>query len=364
MNVNAKSWGNEMGAADKRSMSNSDRALLASFQSEADTVLVDAMGDLPDEVAVLDFPRHQNAGDTLIWRGEMTQLDRMGVRVAYVADIGRYNQAEMDRRVPSGPILLHGGGNFGDVWPQFQDEREQVVLRNPNRRIVCLPQSLKFSSPQRAARTNEIFAAHGGVTVLARDHTSVDHARHWLPDVDIRFSRDAALGNKPVEVPAAPVTGLLVLQRKDLESNGRLSGYQEFDHQIADWGLTGVAAARWYLNRAPLAAYKRLPSIGRRVLQPVVDRRYTNFVRLNMESAEALVARGRVLVTDRLHAHVLACLMGIPNIVLDNNYGKIRPIFNEYTGQFSTAHFANSSLEVRQILGQLMEGPKIASTAT
>ena len=37
-----------------------------------------------------------------------------------------------------------------------------------------------------------------------------------------------------------------------------------------------------------------------------------------------MLARGRICLTDRLHVHVLCTLMGIPHIVLDNSYGKIR----------------------------------------
>ena len=35
------------------------------------------------------------------------------------------------------------------------------------------------------------------------------------------------------------------------------------------------------------------------------------------------LSKGRVVATDRLHAHIIASLLGIPNVVLDNNYGKI-----------------------------------------
>ena len=34
--------------------------------------------------------------------------------------------------------------------------------------------------------------------------------------------------------------------------------------------------------------------------------------------------RGKVVITDRLHAHVLCLLLGIPHVLLDNNYGKVR----------------------------------------
>ena len=63
----------------------------------------------------------------------------------------------------------------------------------------------------------------------------------------------------------------------------------------------------------------------------------------NLASAVDIFAGAELVITDRLHAHVLANLMGIPSIVLDNNYGKVSSIFNDYSGEFSTARFVDST---------------------
>ena len=36
-----------------------------------------------------------------------------------------------------------------------------------------------------------------------------------------------------------------------------------------------------------------------------------------------LLSKGGTIVSDRLHAHLIASLMGKPHVCLDNNYGKI-----------------------------------------
>lgn len=339
---------------DTRHMNAADEALLSESQSSLGKVIGDSVGEGTAEVAVLDFPRHNNAGDTLIWSGEIAQLGRLGLGVSYVADIGRYDQRALEIRLPDGPILLHGGGNFGDLWPQFQDERELVVRRNPNRRIVCLPQSIRFESLTRARLANSVLASHGGVIVLARDQLSLRRAQEQLPDVDVRYCFDAALGNTPMQAIDPPSIDVFVVQRIDQESAGKIRGFEKFDHKIGDWGLRGGARAAWAANRAPLALYKRLPQALRPTLQGLVDGRYAQFVNLNLESARRLVSTGKVLVTDRLHAHVLACLLGIPNVVVDNSYGKIKPIFDEYTGAFSTAHYAGNAEEVEGALTNLL----------
>ncbi|MDI5788788.1 hypothetical protein PO124_11350 [Bacillus licheniformis] len=39
---------------------------------------------------------------------------------------------------------LSGGGNFGDLYPHFQQFRERVVEHYPDNRIVILPQSIYY----------------------------------------------------------------------------------------------------------------------------------------------------------------------------------------------------------------------------
>jgi pyruvyl transferase EpsO len=43
------------------------------------------------------------------------------------------------------------------------------------------------------------------------------------------------------------------------------------------------------------------------------------------------LSRGRVVITDRLHGHILCLLLGIPHVVLDNSYGKISAFIETWT---------------------------------
>ena len=44
-----------------------------------------------------------------------------------------------------------------------------------------------------------------------------------------------------------------------------------------------------------------------------------------------LLSSGRVVITDRLHAHLLSLLLGIPHAVLDNSYGKVGAYMDAWT---------------------------------
>jgi pyruvyl transferase EpsO len=51
-----------------------------------------------------------------------------------------------------------------------------------------------------------------------------------------------------------------------------------------------------------------------------------------------LLSAGRVVVTDRLHAHLLSLLLAIPHAVLDNTYGKLGRFLDAWTGAAEGVH--------------------------
>src|SRR3954469_10420364 len=113
--------------------SESNLALIAKLKGMIHDCLKDYVADEP--VAILDFPDIRNCGDSAIWLGEMAYLrDRHGQRPAYVSRMRDFSPRALKRAVPEGPVFIHGGGNFGDVWVGHQKFRESVLQQLPDRR--------------------------------------------------------------------------------------------------------------------------------------------------------------------------------------------------------------------------------------
>lgn len=55
----------------------------------------------------------------------------------------------------------------------------------------------------------------------------------------------------------------------------------------------------------------------------------------------SILGRSRVVITDRLHAHILSTLLGRSNVVLDNNYGKISNFIEAWTKDFPASQRAS-----------------------
>ncbi|MEI5687879.1 polysaccharide pyruvyl transferase family protein [Sphingomonas kyungheensis] len=247
--------------------------------------------------ALLDFPDHANVGDSAIWLGECALLEAItGRRPVYVStwhdlDIDALATAEAE------VVFLHGGGNLGDIWPHHQRFRETVLARVRDRPVVQLPQSIHFRDPGEAARFVALADAHPDFTLYVRDATSLAFAADRLA-APVRLVPDSAiaLGAQPRGPAEAP---LLMLLRSDDERR--------------DHGAPPPAGARVvdWLDDAP-----DLPAgddIAARDAQ----------ARHRVARGLALIAQGAVLVTDRLHGAILADLLALPHVVLDNDYGKI-----------------------------------------
>ncbi len=66
---------------------------------------------------------------------------------------------------------------------------------------------------------------------------------------------------------------------------------------------------------------------------------------LQMARGCRLLGRSRVVVTDRLHGHVLCALLGIPHVVLDDRFGKIRSLWETWTADWPSAAWAGSAAD-------------------
>ena len=132
--------------------SESNLALIAKLNGMIHECLKDYVS-CDEPVAMVDFPDYRNVGDSAIWLGQMAYLSsRFNKSPSYISALPDHSHDKLDKAMPSGPILITGGGTFGDIWPGHQELRESILERWPGRLVVQLPQSIHYKSQQRADR--------------------------------------------------------------------------------------------------------------------------------------------------------------------------------------------------------------------
>jgi pyruvyl transferase EpsO len=282
-------------------------------------------------IAYLDYAFHFNVGDLLINLGCEALFERMGYDVRL--RLSFFDLCEVDWADPAGArlkpsarrtldalpadvvLVLHGGGNFGDWYPEYQALRESVVAHCPARRIVMLPQSLHFRDAAAQRRSLERLLAHRDLHLFLRDAESLDAVRAHAPDRGQLLPDMAhALWRRPgwIAPPAPAGAGTLWLRRRDGEAlRGAAPGSFDWPDLVGPADRLAFRALRFAMHR-DLDRRHRLAARGWQALsQRVVARARQRFV-----AHEAIA-------TDRLHGLILAALLERPVRYLDNSYGKL-----------------------------------------
>jgi pyruvyl transferase EpsO len=82
---------------------------------------------------------------------------------------------------------------------------------------------------------------------------------------------------------------------------------------------------------------------------------YKRFAELCEQLAFHEFGRYRAVVTDRLHGHIIATVLRIPNVLLANSYGKNKSFFDTWTWNDPIARFAGTADEALSQLLELLE---------
>jgi len=276
--------------------------------------------------ALVGFPSHANPGDSAIWVGERAALARAGAEVVYTCDEAIYEPRQLEKRLGDGVLLIQGGGDFGDLWPDTQRFRERVLADFAGYAVVQLPQSLEFRRADSLERAAAALSAHGNVSLLVRDRRSLGVAEQL--GATALLCPDMALALGPLERAEQPVTDVLWLSRTDAESGADRKPGAE-DVEIADWAYELPAAVGRV--KARLGPRLRRSARLRRLAAVSSSRSFDAVARHRVAYAIGLLSRGRALVTDRLHGHILALLLGVPHVLLAERHGKNRAFYETWT---------------------------------
>jgi exopolysaccharide biosynthesis predicted pyruvyltransferase EpsI len=314
--------------------SNPASALIGNLQNLIHDCLSEYISDAP--LAILDFPDIQNVGDSAIWVGEIAYLrNRHRKRPVYVSRLHDFSSTAAEAAVgPHGPIFIHGGGNFGDIWPRHQEFRERILDLWPDRAVIQLPQSLHYSSEARADETARIIGRHKNFTLLCRDEESKAFAEKRF-DCVVKLCPDMAFSIGSIPPPRNASIPVLAILREDRERVTR-SAAIGCDISIEDWLTESASEVR------------KAKAAGMMKAILAVDWKATRLSKFDaaannrLERGVRQLARARAIVTDRLHVHIICLLMGKPHAVLDNSYGKIARFMDAFSGDNTLSYRATS----------------------
>lgn len=325
------------------------------------------------DVLFLDYPHYFNVGDLLIMQGTERFFKDNQINV-----VGRYNIREYPLNFKISPdviLVFIGGGNFGDIYPWHQRMKEYFVEKYQQNRIVVLPQTIYFSPGDESGlgrrgrfRTQEIFSKHPDLHIFVRDIKSRELALTYKLSEreNIRLMPDMAhylwqlKGHKMYseDIDSNDVGMGLAGHKRDIKDDKvlyllRRDVESQFEGVVVDnLGADSCGTiADWddlitFPYEASLLLTKKLF-----LLNGMLRDSYLNLGKLPARSFWYFVCNRLVrksirmfsgfshIVSSRLHGHILACLMGIPNTLIDNSYGKNRGYYDLWTSCIPFASF-------------------------
>jgi pyruvyl transferase EpsO len=332
------------------------QSLNAQLSRRIDETLAPLIAGRSERICIIDPPVHPNVGDNAIFLGELAFLRRNfpHARIDFF-DTGNYTPA-CDRFIDNSTIILmHGGGNFGEIWPRHHAIRLEILKRFPGKPIVQFPQSISFATQAAIDTTARAIERQRNLTLLVRDRKSQAFAERHFPCTSILCPDMAfALGDLARE-PAS--SDFLCLLRKDkemvmdhgklLQVLGELGGSLE----VADW-INASDSRLWRRDKALARTWRRFPwSIG--LTRSFAFRLRERYARERLAFGLGLLSRGSMVVTDRLHAHVLCCLLGVRHLLFDSLDGKISALYEAWTKGTTNARLVSSVDQVAGLVHEL-----------
>ena len=217
-------------------------------------------------------------------------------------------------------LLIHGGGNFGDIWPHHHDLRMRILEKFPHKPIIQLPQSIYFSDEAKLKATSSKIRMQSSFILFVRDLNSFELARRVF-ECEVLLAPDMAFAMPPITRKSSAVDYLCLLRTDkevaiDHQIITKTLRASDKSFEVCDWlTLTRHLAAR--LDTKLNSLTRRYPAVTAPFRSIAMHLRQHNATQRLLYGIE-LLSKGSIVVTDRLHAHILCCLLEIPHFVFDS----------------------------------------------
>lgn len=258
---------------------------------------------------LFNSPEYGNLGDQAIAFAEKVFFERMFPKREFIEISAKQyiseNLSIKNYILEEDILLLTGGGYLGSEWPWLEDISLNIIENYPNNKIIILPQTVFFEKSDFGEIEKRFFMdtinKHSNIAVCARDEKTLVFLQEYLPNKQIIESSDMVVGLDLTQYKATKKKNKVIVcmredkEKRDISTDGMLSAIKKYDEECSIEQISTVLKKDVFL----------------------CDRRE------ELEKIWNAFSDARLVVTDRLHASIFACLLDIPCICFDNKTGKV-----------------------------------------
>ncbi|XP_076466151.1 uncharacterized protein LOC143297619 [Babylonia areolata] len=281
----------------------------------------------------------ENKGDPAITVAEVVLLEKLDIKLVSYIDVRRCSanltkeSLTLAQRYPTEQVvvLMSGGGNLIG-YASEEHCRRLAIKYFRSYQLVIFSESIymRGSKPSfdAAVRT---YCCNSNLTILLRDRQSLFIGRRiFNKGTRLILAPDMAFHNSPVSRYISPYYDVLWLDRHDGERpDGR--ALPTFPPDVR------VSRGDWIA----------MPSLGGKTS-------FRKAVNVLLHGYDIL-QRGRVVITERLHGHILCVLLDIPHVLLDNNDLKLSSYHNTWTRGVSNCRLTKSPSQAVHLAMELLQ---------
>ena len=293
------------------------------------------------EVVLTDLPYHKNLGDILIWEGELDYLKQRKINCLSQTSFSTFKFPKLS---PDVTILLHGGGNFGDLYRVCQNFRLRVIQTYPNNKIVMLPQSLYYKDATLLKKDAEIMKKHKRLYLCARDELSYKIMEKYFSN-NILLVPDMAFCIDVLKLKKLAESDYLSKNRTALQQNSLRGWIKRKDDEylpenepieenllISDWPTFERFDLTFWMLEKLLGLHRRLNlGVFQQGLASLIDYYAVNYVRsYGVKLGCQFINKFSGIISSRLHGMILALLLEKPVEYQDNISNKLSSFYKTW----------------------------------
>lgn len=215
-------------------------------------------------------------------------------------------------------ILIHSGGNMGDVSLWSEEARRKIVESFPTNKIISLPQTIFFNDTEKGKkellRSSEVYNGHSDLTIYGRDKESYLFASEKFRKAKVFAAPDFVL-RYPYRSITHTIDKTLLCLRHDSES-------VFMDKHDTIRKMVG-GDIEFFDTTLPFLISKKKRE---KILKQTLD--YFNTF--------------NVIVTDRYHGLIFSILVKKPCVVLPTFNHKLTSALNDWFSELDYVFFAEN----------------------
>ena len=253
-------------------------------------------------------PFFGNVGDHAIELEQQRLLRKCDIN-SNLIDLDSYEYSVMARYLgrlirKQDIIILDGGGNLGDTWPETTSIMLKIIEQFKMNRIIIFPESWYFSNNHETnellSRTKKTMSEAPNIIIYARDSWSFNELRRTFPNKEIKYAFDCVLYHdfiKKERTSENRTIGFCVRDDRETKS-------QKWVERLSNIAKNNGLQIKYIQNDCHTHIKK---SERNRYVDTVIN----DFLECDL------------IVTDRFHGFIFSLITNKPCIIYDNITGKI-----------------------------------------